>query len=316
MESKRETAEDEPERLHAGPQNDQSASQLAGSSTSISPEILKHHHLWETGHDVPERKDFHLEPSRFQRVHPQLERLFKRFEYDPTKAIITVIMPSGPHADTVSEIQHEMANILDRIRAANQNPQVTAIINKCHVSVERNQVFEIPSPDSNEPDVIWKIPDLQIRHCRATFPGLVIEVAYSQTADQLKKRALWLLSNAMGGIKVVIGIKLASEGISMYLHLKETVFHNKNEPVNSQDSICFNLADFALDAMSKDWPVVEMELPLRLLESIVQRVITQYNSDDDTISPAPCALLRMSPSSPVTGSSSNGDSTGDYYPGY
>jgi hypothetical protein len=182
MGSERETSGDDSERSHAGPQNDQSASHLADSSNSISLEMLEHHHLWETGHDVPEHKDFHLEPSRFQKVHPHLERLFKRFEYDPSKAILTVIMPKRLHAGTVSEILREMANIIDRARATNQNSQVAATINKCHVSIKRDQDFDIHSSDTNRQDVISKVLDLQIKHTWATFPGLVIEVAYSQTA--------------------------------------------------------------------------------------------------------------------------------------
>ncbi|KAM0189374.1 hypothetical protein ACHAPA_010253 [Fusarium lateritium] len=297
--------------VSAGYKDGQSPSvQAQDSSSLIPPEILEHHRLWETGQEVSEYTDFHLVPMQFQQARSELEHHFKRFEYDPTKSILTVIMPAGPHADTVSEILLALGDIKREAARASGDQNVIDILDACHITAERDQTFEVPGVGKHDSsDRILKVPDISVKHTHASFPGIVIEVAYSQTAEALKKKALWILSQAKGGIKVVIAIKLAYRDETESF---VTIFHRKNSTANSTASIHFSLSDFAWDNMSKNWPVVNMELPLLRLEKIVQKVTT-YNGNHETSGPARGApALRISPSTSGSGLSNDGDSTGDY----
>lgn len=60
-------------------------------------------------------------------------------------------------------------------------------------------------------DVARREPDGQFQHVDATYPGVVLEVSYSQDGKNLKKLASDYILRSNGGIKAIIGIDINCE---------------------------------------------------------------------------------------------------------
>jgi hypothetical protein len=66
-------------------------------------------------------------------------------------------------------------------------------------------------PDGSSGDAHWatrRDPDGQFQHKDAAFPGVVIEVSYTQDGKNLRKLARDYIWGSNGDIKVVIGIDI------------------------------------------------------------------------------------------------------------
>jgi hypothetical protein len=51
-------------------------------------------------------------------------------------------------------------------------------------------------------------PDMSFRHAGAQYPGVIVEIAYSQTLEPLEQLAIDYISGSNGKIRMVVGIKI------------------------------------------------------------------------------------------------------------
>ncbi|KAF2425540.1 hypothetical protein EJ08DRAFT_736738 [Tothia fuscella] len=121
-------------------------------------------------------------------------------------------------------------------------------------------------------------PDMSFRHQNALWPGIVIEVAYSQKRKSLVKLANNYILNSDGGIGVFVGIELIyaeskEAGIStwrlkltpgkdgepavaeVFQELNNELFRDaEGNPISYSPGLKLPLNDFALQSMSEGLP--------------------------------------------------------------
>ncbi|PTU21997.1 hypothetical protein P175DRAFT_0492608 [Aspergillus ochraceoroseus IBT 24754] len=127
----------------------------------------------------------------------------------------------------------------------------------------------------------------------AAYPGVVVEISYSQNGKDLKKLAWDYIVHSNGDIKVVVGIDINYGGmqdstLSMwrpsYVHeegedmdLLEIQQEIKNQPfrakdgshVNQMKSIPLKLSDFAPDELSASFQGIQTEISYAKLAEVL-----------------------------------------------
>jgi hypothetical protein len=63
----------------------------------LPSEILEHHRFWTSGQSVPHSISFPFTPAQLDTHFTLLERLFKKFEYDSEKRVITMTQTNNEH---------------------------------------------------------------------------------------------------------------------------------------------------------------------------------------------------------------------------
>jgi hypothetical protein len=112
-------------------------------------------------------------------------------------------MPSDPHETCVSRIVINIESQLGQLRASG-NTTSRAFAEEINYS---------GSPDltllsHGDGHVNKHTPDASFKHSKAMWPGVVIEVAYSQKPKDLDRIAWDYIGGSGGGIQVVIGLNL------------------------------------------------------------------------------------------------------------
>jgi hypothetical protein len=72
--------------------------------------------------------------------------------------------------------------------------------------------FEITSEPSTETKPLQHEPDASFRHLHAEYPGVVLEVSYSQKRKDLPRLAHDYIVQSNGNIKIVVGLDIEYQG--------------------------------------------------------------------------------------------------------
>ena len=116
-------------------------------------------------------------------------------------------MPSTLHEFCVSSIISEIESQLRQYRAiGNSENRVFSTNIRPSGSVDLEL---LPDDDGN---INKRTPDGSFWHSQAAWPGVVIEVAFSQSLKKLDRVAWDYIGGSDGGIQVVIGLNLDYEG--------------------------------------------------------------------------------------------------------
>lgn len=133
----------------------------------------------------------------------------QRYDYDPRYKLLSIRMPTPVHdffaASVADEIKRQLRIISD---GSGSSSEFAAQI--CNGGSARLYLLEA---DADEHDRYTKPPhrrepDAQFQHRDAKYPGVVLEVSYSQDGKDLRKLARDYIQYSNGDIKVVIGINL------------------------------------------------------------------------------------------------------------
>ncbi|KAK5656231.1 hypothetical protein OQA88_4992 [Cercophora sp. LCS_1] len=132
-----------------------------------------------------------------------------RFDYDPTKSLLTIRMPSPVHEFFTTLLTNEIRDQLKRIteRECSAGEFAAMIEDGRSSRIFLREDISDESPGAAE-HVVRREPDGQFQHCHAAYPGVVLEVSYSQDGKDLKKLASDYILRSNGDIKTVIGIDI------------------------------------------------------------------------------------------------------------
>lgn len=110
-------------------------------------------------------------------------------------------MPSGVHSAFVSDVEYKIRNFLEE-HASLTNESIIAKIARDMKAMGDGEI----SPP--EPKYGGKGPDasFQLRGC--DYPGLIIEVAWSQDKSELEEKAKYYLESTEGEVRTVICFNL------------------------------------------------------------------------------------------------------------
>ncbi|KDN70504.1 hypothetical protein CSUB01_07949 [Colletotrichum sublineola] len=128
-----------------------------------------------------------------------------RLDYDPETELITIRMPAPVHDVFSTSVANDIYKQLQDIAALPGKDAAFAgqIINGGSSRILLEKTGEGPTAFP-----IQRHPDAQFQHRKAAFPGVVLEVSYSQDGKNLKKLAWDYIQHSNGDIKAVIGLDI------------------------------------------------------------------------------------------------------------
>jgi hypothetical protein len=112
-------------------------------------------------------------------------------------------MPSDPHGISVSRVVFEIERQLRQLRASGNT-----ISQAFAEEVRHNGSPDLTLLSDDDRHVNKHTPDACFEHSEALWPGVVIEVAYSQKPKDLGRIAWDYIGDSDGSIQVVIGLNL------------------------------------------------------------------------------------------------------------
>ncbi|KAF5534345.1 hypothetical protein FMEXI_11340 [Fusarium mexicanum] len=155
-------------------------------------------------------KSFPLSWEDFKSTREAIEATFRRFDYDPFKGKIIIRMTTPIH-DSFSELVN--AVVTNKLFPLQNGDDATAcfarsiiplLSSRNYLDNQKRPALPVLDPKKKE----QKSPDLQYCHTMAKYSGIVVEIAYTQPAKQLKKLAVEYIGGTFGKIQTVIGFGL------------------------------------------------------------------------------------------------------------
>ena len=127
-----------------------------------------------------------------------------RYDYDGRKNLVTVRMPTGIHEIFIASVEEAIHRQLRLIRDGSNGAALFA--QKVHPTRSSEIYFPIggalPNTKSKHE------PDASFRHESARYPGVVIEVAYSQKRRSLRRLADDYLLDSDASVRVLVGLDI------------------------------------------------------------------------------------------------------------
>ncbi|PNP78565.1 hypothetical protein FNYG_08113 [Fusarium nygamai] len=206
-------------------------------------------------------EDYHktvpLSWEEFKRAREEIEATFRRFDYNPFKGNITIRMPSFVHDSFAGSFNTAVLAKLWSLKAGDTDTakfvaNIRSILST-DISLDNQRQSANSGDDVDKKE--QKSPDLQYRHLGSNDSGVVIEVAYSQQAKELKKLAKAYIGGSKGGIKAVIGFDINKDKQS-------TPFRDAHrQPLNPDHELVLTLHDLAA---KKDLLANVVDLPIAI----------------------------------------------------
>ena len=182
------------------PGTDESPSDVRGV-----PRILRAIRRQSKAVNIAPLTSFEISKQEYNQSVETLERVLPRFDYDPEAGVLTYRMPSPVHdffsTSFAEEIRDRLNNIKDGGGEAGYFASKIA-----NGGSSRILLAEVDSEGSRDP--IRRQPDAQFQHEDAVYPGVVVEVSYSQDGKDLAKLAQDYILYSNGDIKAVIGVDI------------------------------------------------------------------------------------------------------------
>ncbi|KHN94123.1 uncharacterized protein MAM_08053 [Metarhizium album ARSEF 1941] len=221
----------------------------------------------------------------------RIERSFRRTDYDPNRSLLNLRMPSPVHEFFANILALNLQIQLHRIATQDNDTGTFA----SRIRIGGSATIQLAEGDSELFQTIQRQPDAQFRHANTQYPGVVIEVSYSQDGKNLRKLAQDYILYSNGDIKAVIGININYTGkestVSPWrpkytriknsdsdieeLECQEVISYETFRSVdgyahNGEKHLKLTLGDFATDALSTSHSLVPISISYRRLFDIVQ----------------------------------------------
>ncbi|KAK4446492.1 hypothetical protein QBC34DRAFT_411313 [Podospora aff. communis PSN243] len=247
--------------------------------------------------------EFRISPRQYQELGKRLgeERELGqyvddkvRFDYDPENSLLTIRMPSPVHDFFTNllaiEIRDQLKEIAERADNAGDFAGKIEVGGSSRIFLREGITDESLGTAGQ---AVRREPDGQFQHPDAAYPGVVIEVSYSQDGKDLKKLASDYILRSNGDIKVVLGIDInygekstvsvwrphyvEEEGEELeLLEVRPEVSYQpfrsaSGSPVGHEETLKLSLSDFATDEISSGYGSVHLSISFRQLADFLAR---------------------------------------------
>jgi hypothetical protein len=204
---------------------------------NLPPRLLDFKRKAETC-DVEPLIHIPINPAEYASASDQIESAFKRFDYEPKSGRIILRMPSPIHdkfaASLVSSIEQEI------LRIGREYSKVRGFTSQLETEGSSRIILPYEEKQENGDPILKELrrqPDGQFRFEGAEFPGVVLEVSYSQDGKQLSKLAKQYINYSEGNIKLVICIDINYGSIKSTVSLWKPRFTPDPESDDPDDYI-------------------------------------------------------------------------------
>ncbi|KAF2220216.1 hypothetical protein BDZ85DRAFT_267365 [Elsinoe ampelina] len=123
-----------------------------------------------------------------------------RYDYDPVRQRLTLRMPSSPHDSLARRLGYLIYDQLKDVAAGDDKASEFArnvhLVGSADITYEISGARKITQPDES------------FKHDEMAFPGVILEMAFSQTLKDLRRKAKDHIYDSDGNIRAVVGLKL------------------------------------------------------------------------------------------------------------
>ncbi|KAI4599652.1 hypothetical protein KJ359_001749, partial [Pestalotiopsis sp. 9143b] len=137
------------------------------------------------------------------------------YDYDPEENCLTIRMPSPVHDFFATLLAQEITDFLRRVSARQDatGQFAASIFNGGSSRIVLQD--DLPSSDElpSRAPKLQRQPDAQFQHRDAAYPGVVLEISYSQNGNELDKLAWDYILSSNGDIRAVIGVDISYGGV-------------------------------------------------------------------------------------------------------
>ncbi|KAF2726979.1 hypothetical protein EJ04DRAFT_539181 [Polyplosphaeria fusca] len=157
--------------------------------------------------------EFQLVPGEYDEIERQLERDEAlsgyiqdkiRYDYNVETRRLVVRMPSGVHELFIDAVEDAIRSQLKAIRSGS-GPEARFAQK---VRPARSTEIEFPAEDVQASGRSKYEPDASFWHENAQYPGVIVEVAYSQKKKRLDRLAEDYLLDSDASVQVVVGLDI------------------------------------------------------------------------------------------------------------
>ncbi|KAH0558348.1 hypothetical protein GP486_004996 [Trichoglossum hirsutum] len=136
-----------------------------------------------------------------------------RYDYDGTRNRLVVRMPTAVHGLLISGVEDVIRCGLERIRGgSDKGGSDKAALFAQKVWLARSTVIHFPVDDAPPTTRSKHEPDASFWHADAVYPGVIIEVSYSQKRKRLDRLAEEYLLDSNASVRVVVGLDIEYGG--------------------------------------------------------------------------------------------------------
>ncbi|KAJ4308833.1 hypothetical protein N0V84_011863 [Fusarium piperis] len=276
-------------------------------ASQLPQSLLDYKRQAETG-DVSDLTSIPLSQQEFSDARDDIEIAFRRFDYEPRRGRIILRMPSPSHDTFVGLLDGAIRSELTRVASHDTKARLFAsLILSCGSSriLLNNNEYTDPNGRDDMLNQTRRQPDAQYHHPLAAFPGVVIEVSYSQDKKRLPRIAKQYIHASDGNIKAVICIDInpvnSQSTISIWrprfteerragtvtMDIEHAVqaepFRSTDgRPMNCDMALTLTLHDFAPDQLCRDFPPISMSLPFAQICEFVNTAIQAHEAREST----------------------------------
>ncbi|KAL4927742.1 uncharacterized protein BDV17DRAFT_282406 [Aspergillus undulatus] len=289
---------------------------------------------------------FHLNPEaydealRLLKANTDLGKYVNdrvRYDYDPCRSRLTIRMPTPVHeifcAKVVREITHQLESIIE---SGCPESDFAKKIN--HFASSRVKLPE--ETEDGGVKYITREPDASFGHDEAQFPGVVIEVCYSQKSRDIRDIADDYILCTDGSINAVATFSIwrpvyrRRNGVEVFeasADVNQLVFRTRDGQSCNTSELRLSLKDFATVDLTKNYPnLSEHEIMIsskqlcEFLQRAESRQATQEKCVGSTNRIPPGVQKRRRPVTPESDTQSegreakrgryDGDDDSEYYP--
>ncbi|SPJ79170.1 uncharacterized protein FTOL_07561 [Fusarium torulosum] len=268
--------------LPSPPASDERKRASTATADELPQRLVEFKRKCKTG-DYSPLTNFHLSKADYTRLRDKIQATFRRFDYNPRRQLVSFRMPSALHDLFISFFGSAIFNEIREI--GRQNRQARAFTESIDNALS-SRVLLIDGEEQWEQQ-----PDAQFEHHEARYPGVVVEVALTQDAKELRRIARRYIYYTDGQIKVVLGIDLnedkestisvwkptfspAQNGVGVDMDIEQVVqpqpFRDANKnPVNG--ALTLHLHDFAPDNLCQGCPNIPFSIPYRDMSDMMAK---------------------------------------------
>jgi hypothetical protein len=233
---------------------------------------------------------FPLDSRSYKQYSEELDIVTRRHDYDPVRKLLSIRMPTPVHEAFSRLLAEHLRHELDSISRNNEKARSFASNIR---SVGSSRILLREGIDTRDSAWPRRQPDEQFQHKDATYPGVVIEVSYSQDGKALRRLAQEYILYSNGDIKLVLGIDInetaectvstwrpryiqaADEDIDelvVFQELASRAFRSVDgDPVNEDDRVEIPLSDFATDEIFCGDKAANVSIPFTSLAHFLKQ---------------------------------------------
>ncbi|KAJ6439072.1 Ent-kaurene oxidase-like protein [Purpureocillium lavendulum] len=243
-----------------------------------------------------------VEPQQYGRNKEVIESIVPKHDFEAANKCIVIRMPSPIHESFLKNFERTVEGAIQRIvdGGGDAGDFASGITN-----VGSARVLLAEGCDKSLSSALRRQPDAQFQHETMAYPGVVIEVSYSQDGKSLAKLAQDYILYSNGNIGAVVGIDINPAGsesaVSLWrpqftpsedqgvdiLEARQVVSHMPfrtagGEPANENENLVLYLSDFNPLEGSSDYHSMPLTIALSSLHRFLARAeLLQQRRDPD-----------------------------------